>query len=76
MHDVAELVAQAAVENPDRTAIIEAQGRRLTWSQLDQEVSRGAAGLGDAGIVAGHRVLLVLDNCAEFVTTCRAVSRG
>jgi long-chain acyl-CoA synthetase len=67
--DVADLVTAAAEESPDRLALVEAGGRSLTWAQLDQEVSRVATGLGAAGVVAGLRVMSVLGNRIEFVTT-------
>ncbi len=67
--DVAELVTLAAEESPERLALVEAEGRSLTWAQLEQEVGRVATGLGAAGIVAGFRVMLVLGNRIEFVTT-------
>ena len=51
--DVADLLAQAAAESPDRLALAEAGGRRMTWAELDDEVGRLATGLGAAGIVAG-----------------------
>ncbi|MDP2772375.1 MAG: AMP-binding protein [Nocardioides sp.] len=67
--DVADLVTAAAEESPDRLALVESAGRSLTWAQLDQEVSRVATGLGAAGVVAGLRVMSVLGNRIEFVTT-------
>ena len=41
----------------------------VTWAELDDEVGRIATGLGAAGIVAGHRVMIVLGNRIEFVST-------
>ncbi|MCD4532591.1 AMP-binding protein [Nocardioides sp. cx-169] len=67
--DVAELVTLAAEESPDKLAVVEAVGRSLTWAQLDDEVGRVATGLGAAGIVAGMRVMLVMGNRIEFLTT-------
>src|SRR5688500_10616073 len=67
--DVADLVTAAADEGPDRLALVEAGGRSLTWGQLEEEVSRVATGLGAAGVVAGLRVMTVLGNRIEFVTT-------
>ena len=46
MHDVADLVAEAAAEQPDALAVVEAGGRSLTWAELDDEVARVATGLG------------------------------
>jgi long-chain acyl-CoA synthetase len=74
--DLAELVAEAAAEHPDRLALVEAGGRSLTWSGLEGEVARIATGLGAAGIVGGHRVLLAVGNRLEFVTTYLGVLRA
>jgi long-chain acyl-CoA synthetase len=73
--DVADLLTQAAAEDPARLAIVESGGRRVTWGDLEDEVGRIATGLGAAGIVAGHRVMIVLGNRIEFVTTYLAVLR-
>ena len=66
---VADLVALAAGRDGAKDALVEASGRRLTWADLDREVGRVATGLGDVGMVAGQRVLLVLGNRIELVTT-------
>jgi long-chain acyl-CoA synthetase len=75
-HDLAALVAAAADRSPDKLAVVEAGGRSLTWSQLDDEVDRIAGGLGAVGIVAGHRVLIAVGNRLEFVTTYLGVLRA
>ncbi|MCY7396871.1 MAG: AMP-binding protein [Nocardioides sp.] len=74
--DLAQLLALAARESPDKLAVVEAGGRSSTWAELDTEVSRGATGLGAAGIVAGHRVMLVCGNRTEFVSTYLGVLRA
>ncbi len=74
--DVSNLVADAARECPEKLAIVEASGRSLTWSELESEVARLATGLGNHGIVAGHRVLIAVGNRLEFVTTYLAVLRA
>ena len=38
--DVADLLAQAAAEDPDRLAIVESGGRRVTWGELDYSAQR------------------------------------
>src|SRR5919107_6449688 len=68
-HLVADLVALAAAGDGARTALVEASGRQLTWTDLDLEVGRVSAGLRRVGMVAGQRVLLVLGNRIELVTT-------
>lgn len=69
-HSVADLLTAAARNHPDDVAVVEAaSGRRTTWAELDDQVSRVAAGLGEVGSVAGYRVMLVMGNRLEFVTT-------
>lgn len=71
-----DLLRRAADERPDRTALVEAAGRRVTWSELDAEVDRFASGLSTLGLVAGYRVMLVLPNRVEFVTAYLAALRA
>ncbi len=73
---VADLVGLAAARDGSRDALIETSGRTLTWAELDHEVGRVATGLGDAGLVAGQRVMLVLGNRVELVTTYLGVLRA
>ncbi|WP_036517590.1 class I adenylate-forming enzyme family protein [Nocardioides sp. J54] len=73
--DVAALVQAAAEDAPDRLAVVEAGGRGLTWAELDEEVGRVASGLGAAGVLAGHRVMIAMGNRIEFVTTYLGVLR-
>ena len=74
--DVSELVTVAAEECPERLAVVEAGGRSLTWLALEDEVARVATGLGRLGALAGQRVLLVLGNRLEFVTSYLGVLRA
>ena len=75
-HDVSSLVAEAAADRPDMLAVVEAGGRSVTWSALEDEVARIATGLGAAGLVAGQRVLLALGNRIEFVASYLGVLRA
>lgn len=74
--DVAALVTAAALDHPDRLAVVEAGGRGLTWAELDAEVDRVATGLGAVGVLAGSRVVIALGNRLEFVTTYLGVLRA
>ena len=65
--DLSALVARAAADRPDAVAIV-AGDRRLTWAELEDQVARLATGIGEAGVVAGQRVLVALGNRVEFVT--------
>ncbi len=75
-HDVAALVAAAADGHGDRLAVVESGGRGMTWAELDTEVSRVASGLGERGVLGGHRVVLVVGNRLEFVTSYLGVLRA
>ena len=63
-----DLVRAAASASPDRVAVVEASGRRVTWAELDAEVDAVAHGLNDHGLVAGYRVVVATANRLEFVT--------
>ncbi len=66
--NVADLLARAAQDNPDRVAVVEAaSGRRMTWAELDAEADRVASGLAALGLVAGFRVAIALPNRIELV---------
>ncbi len=76
--NLADLLTGHAERQPDRTALVEpAPDRRaLSWSELNQQVSAVAAGLGAHGLVAGHRVALMAPNSIEFVTAYLGVLRA
>ena len=75
-HDVSSLVAEAAVERPEILAVVEADGRSVTWAALEEEVARIATGLGAAGLVAGQRAMVAMGNRIEFVATYLGVLRA
>ncbi len=58
----------------DRIAIVDS-GRRLSYTELDNDVSELAAGLYELGIRKGDRVIVQLPNSIEFVETCLAMFR-
>jgi long-chain acyl-CoA synthetase len=66
--NLAALVTAAAHARPDAEALVD-ERRRLTWAQLERECAAVGRGLGTLGVVAGHRVAILLPNRAEFVTT-------
>lgn len=74
--DVSAFVAEAAEEVPERQALVESDGRSLTWAELEDEVARIATGLGAQGIRAGQRVMIVVGNRLEFVTAYLGVLRA
>jgi carnitine-CoA ligase len=64
-HDLATLIRSKARKNGDRTAL-RFSARAMTYSELDQETDRFAAGLAEAGVHRGDRVAALLQNRPEF----------
>jgi long-chain acyl-CoA synthetase len=62
-----DLLRRAAATSPERTALVEAGGRRVTWAELDAEVDAVAHGLNALGLVAGYRVVIAMGNRVELV---------
>jgi long-chain acyl-CoA synthetase len=71
----ADLLRDTAQRHGDRPALVDGD-RRLTWSELDEAVERTAQGLAAAGLVPGYRVLLLLANGIDFVTSYLGVLRA
>lgn len=74
--DVPALLSSAAAERPDVVALVDPDDRRLTYAQLEEEVTRVASGLVAGDIVAGTRVLLACSNRLELVTSYLGVLRA
>ena len=74
--DLSALLVDAAAEVPERRALVESEGRSLTWAELEDEVGLVATGLSDRGVRAGQRVMLAMGNRIEFVTAYLAVLRA
>jgi crotonobetaine/carnitine-CoA ligase len=64
-HDLATLIRAKAMKNGERLAL-RFPNRTLTYSDLDQETDRFAAGLADAGVRRGDRVAALIFNRPEF----------
>ena len=75
--NVADLLATAARDEPERIALTEAAtGRTITWAVLDDLADRVADGLSTAGMVAGYRVVIATTNRIEFVAAYFGVLRA
>lgn len=73
--NVADLVQNAAVRRPDHTAVISG-GRSTTWAELDLLVHAISGGLAARRLDRGDRVVLLLGNSLEFVTSYFGVLRA
>ncbi|NEA34551.1 AMP-binding protein [Streptomyces sp. SID13031] len=64
----ADVLRDTAQRHGERPALVDGD-RRLTWSQLDAAVDSAARGYSAAGLVPGYRVVLLMANSVEFVTS-------
>jgi long-chain acyl-CoA synthetase len=72
IHDLVERHAAAA---PDALALIDHDGRCLTWHAFRRAVDVMEQHLREAGVRGGDRVLVVLENSVTAVATLMAASR-
>ncbi len=71
VHNVGQLLTQAAAYWPDHPAVAEPHGnawRSLTYLQLEQDCNRIANGLVENGITKGVRLVLLVPPGIDFVT--------
>ena len=71
---LAQALERAAERQPDGAALI-FRGRRISYWELSQEVSRCASGLSRLGVGAGDRFGLMMRNSPEFVIVSYALAR-
>jgi acyl-CoA synthetase (AMP-forming)/AMP-acid ligase II len=69
-----ELIALNGKWRAARTAVIEAT-RRLTWREFERDTAKVANGLKEAGLLAGDRVALLMDNSLEMVVVIFGILR-
>ena len=74
---LSQALAETARKFPDREALVVCQeGVRLTWSELDREVTRVARGLAGLGLRPGDRAGIWASNCVEWVLLQYAAARA
>jgi fatty-acyl-CoA synthase len=74
---ISQAVSHAAARFPDREALVVChQNVRLTWRELDSEVTRTARGLAGLGLRPGDRAGIWASNCVEWILLQHAASRA
>ncbi len=71
---LAQALARQARERPQQEALI-IDGRRLTYSELQGEVGRYAAGLAALGVKRGDHIAVCMGNSVEWVAFFYAAAR-
>src|ERR1051325_2886160 len=76
-HDVTvgDLLTRLAETQPDRDALVYADGPRYTFRALDREVRTVARGLAAAGVERGERVVVWATNVPEWVVLQFALAK-
>lgn len=74
MLHLVDAFSAAARRTPDHPCVV-AEGRRLTYAQVDRESQALAAALADLGIGPGDRIAALLPNWPETITTLVAAAR-
>ena len=74
---ISQAVSDTAARFPDREALVVChQNVRLTWRELDREVTRTARGLVGLGLRPGDRAGIWASNCLEWILLQHAASRA
>ena len=77
---VSDFLANSALSDPDRVALIEAHtGERVSYAVLDSQVSATAAALLESGLIpsrSGDRVAILMGNSIEFVVSYFGIVRA
>lgn len=75
MSNIANSIRHNARLRPEAIALIAGE-TRLSYRQLDRRISGAARGVMAAGLMAGDRVILVLENSVEWVVAYQAILRA
>ncbi|MGU3436455.1 class I adenylate-forming enzyme family protein [Actinomycetes bacterium M1A6_2h] len=70
------LIAANAQRNPSGLAVADHDGERLGWGQFDEQSTRAARWLLNAGLVAGDRILAVVDERSEYLVLHAAAMKA
>ncbi len=76
LHSIGREIAAISRRDPDRPAIITADGRVMTFGQLDHDVDAVAASFAAAGLVSGDVVALLCRNRPEWMVAYEAALRA
>jgi fatty-acyl-CoA synthase len=74
---ISQAVSDSAARFGDREALVVCHQKvRLTWRELDREVTRTARGLAGLGLQPGDRAGIWASNCVEWILMQHAASRA
>ncbi|NMP23612.1 class I adenylate-forming enzyme family protein [Sulfobacillus harzensis] len=74
---MARMLKAAVERDPEKTALVDGTGRRLSYRQMGQDVAALAGGLRDHGIGTGDRVAVMMRSHVDYVLAYYAlITRG
>ena len=71
----ADILRDTARRHGERPALVDGD-RRLTWNELETAVDAAARWFAAAGLVPGYRVVVLMANSVEFVTSYLGILRA
>ena len=71
----ADILRDTAQRHGERPALVDGD-RRLTWNELETAVDAAARSFAAAGLVPGYRVVVLMANSIEFVTSYLGILRA
>jgi long-chain acyl-CoA synthetase len=71
----ADILRDTARRHGERPALVDGD-RRLTWNELETAVDAAARSFAAAGLVPGYRVVVLMANSIEFVTSYLGILRA
>lgn len=74
---MSRMLQAAVTRQPDKTALVDGRGTRLTYRELDDQVARLAGGLREMGVNPGDRVGVMMRSHSGYVLAYYAlITRG
>ena len=65
MYTLKDMIVASAQTYPDKTAFI-FEGKRLTFTKVNQRINRLINALGNLGVAKGDRVGILAYNCPQY----------
>jgi crotonobetaine/carnitine-CoA ligase len=74
--NLSHILALRAKEGPDKRLLWTAESGWRTYDEIDRSATRIASGFRRSGIHPGERVMILLDNCEEYVLSWFGATRA
>ncbi len=72
---IGDILRLHALNYPNKLALVDESGARLTWREFNERVNRLANSLAGMGLAKGERVAIIARNCHQFAEFLFAVAK-